>query len=65
MLVDVTVTVPGTKVWVTVVVVDGVGMDKHEHALEMAAEAQVVGMQVGFEGELPRLRMVPTGVDAV
>lgn len=66
-LVEVAVTVPGAKVLVKVVVVDGVGMDRQEHAVDTTAEAQVVGIQVGFDTEaLPRLfRIVPTGVEAV
>lgn len=41
--VEVTTTVPGIRVRVTVLVVEGVGIDKHEQAVETAAAAQVVG----------------------
>lgn len=42
------VTVPGTRVVVMVLVVDGVGMLRQEQALEMAEAAQLDGKQVGF-----------------
>lgn len=64
-LVEVTMMVPGTRVWVTVVVVDGVGIDRHEQALEITGAAQVVGIQAGFDACTPRFKIVPTGVDAV
>jgi hypothetical protein len=39
-----TVTVSGSKVSVKVVVVDGVGMDRQEHALETYGEGHSVGI---------------------
>lgn len=41
---------PGTNVVVKVLVTEGVGMDRHEQALETYTEGQVVGIHVGFLG---------------
>lgn len=44
----VTVIVPGTRVAVNVVVVDGVGMAKQAQALDTYADPHVLGIPVGF-----------------
>jgi hypothetical protein len=58
----VSVTVPGTRVCVTVLVVDGVGMDRQEQAVEMYLFDHSLGMPLGLlTNGIPRF---PSGAGA-